>query len=73
MSPRWTRLLLPSVLSVGVALQVHAQVLGTGVLQVQEIGAQLFQSTVTAVQSTISAVEDVIQTASALQELVPLD
>ena len=55
------------------ALPAQAQVLGTGVLQVQEIGAQLFHATVTAVQSTISAVEDVIQTASALQELVPLD
>ena len=51
----------------------HAQVLGTEVLPVQEIGAALLNPTMTAVQSTISAIEDVIQTASALQELVPLD
>ena len=57
----------------GLFRSAQAQVLGTGVLPVQEIGAQLFHSTVTAVQSTISAVEDVVQTASALQELVPLD
>ena len=51
----------------------HAQVLGTGVLPVQEIGAVLVNSTTTAVQSTISAIEDVIQTANSLQELVPLE
>ena len=55
------------------AQPLQAQVLGTGVLPVQEIGAQLLQSTVTAVQSTISAVEDVIQTAAALENLVPLE
>ena len=73
MNQRWPRGVLAVALSVGMALPAQAQVLGTGVLQVQEIGAQLFHATVTAVQSTISAVEDVIQTASALQELVPLD
>ena len=56
MSQRWTRIALTAVLSVGVALPAQAQVLGTGVLQVQEIGAQLFHATVTAVQSTICAV-----------------
>lgn len=72
MSRRWVRkTVVVAVLSL--SPPIHAQVLGTGVLPVQEIGAQLFQSTVTAVQSTISAIEDVIQSAAALQELVPLD
>ena len=73
MSQRWIRIALTAVLSIGVALQAQAQVLGTGILQVQEIGVQLYHSTVTAVQSTISAIEDVVQSAAALENLVPLD
>ena len=73
MSHAWAGTSVVLGVIIGLALEAHAQVLGTGVLPVQEIGAQLVQSTVTAVQSTISAIEDVVQTASALQELVPLD
>ena len=51
----------------------RAQVLGTGILPVTEVGAQLIQSTVTATQSVITAIEAVIQTANMFLELTPVD
>ena len=46
--------------------QVSAQVLGTGVLPVTEVGANLFQNTITAVES-------VLQTINMVLELTPVD
>lgn len=50
-----------------------AQVLGTGVTPVVEVGPQVQHSAWTAAQSTISAVEDVFQSAQWVLDLTPFD
>ena len=55
------------------ALQVQAQVLGTGVLPVTEVGPNLFQSTITAVQSTLTALSTAQSAANSILDLTPLD
>jgi conjugal transfer/entry exclusion protein len=57
----------------GVPVPTPAQILGTGVIPVVEIGANLAQNTVTATQSVITAVESVLQTANMVLELTPVD
>jgi hypothetical protein len=65
-------LLLLVVLGAGV-VPGSAQVLGTGVIPVTEVGPTAFNATITAIETTISAIEDVIQSAYMLLELTPLD
>jgi hypothetical protein len=43
------------LLALALPTRAHAQVLGTGVLPVTEVGAQLWQSTITAGQSVLTA------------------
>ena len=73
MSQRVTRIALTAVLSLSLALQVQAQVLGTGVLQVQEIGMQLWHSTVTAVNAVATALSTAQTVVQGITELTPLD
>ena len=60
-------------LSLSIALPTHAQILGTGVMPVTEIGPNLAQNSITATQSIITAAESVLQTANMVRELVPVD
>ena len=55
------------------ALQVQAQVLGTGVLPVTEVGPNLFQATITAAQSTLTALSTAQSAANSILDLTPLD
>ena len=48
-------------------------VLGTGVLPVTEVGPNLFQSTITAVQSTLTAFATAQSAANSILDLTPLD
>jgi hypothetical protein len=73
MSHHWSFVAIVSVLVLHLVLPCQAQVLGTGVMPVVEIGANLAQNTVTATQSVISAVEAVLQTANQVLELTPVD
>lgn len=51
----------------------HAQILGTGVMPVVEVGANLFQNTITAGQSIITAAHMVMSVANEVMELTPMD
>ena len=60
------KVLLVCVLLVSLSAPAHAQVLGTGVMPVMEVGANLWQSTITATES-------VLHTVAMTQELLPLE
>ena len=64
--------LLPLTL-LALALPVQAQILGTGVMPVVEVGPNLTQSTITATQSVITAVQSVISVENSFTELFPLE
>jgi hypothetical protein len=72
MSQRWP-LMVALVTSLGMAVPTPAQILGTGVIPVTEIGPNLAQNSITATQSVITAVEAVLQTANQVLELTPVD
>ena len=72
MTPRWP-LLAILVTSLAIPWPAQAQIFGTGVLPVTEIGPNLAQSTITATQSVITAVQAVLQTANQILELTPVD
>ena len=55
------------------AQPLQAQVLGTGILPVTEVGANLYQNTVTAVQSVLTAIAAAETAANTLLDLTPLD
>jgi hypothetical protein len=55
------------------ALPAQAQVLGTGVLPVTEVGPNFWQNTITAAQSTLTALATAQTATSFLLDLTPLD
>jgi hypothetical protein len=73
MTQHWPIVILAAVTVLRLALPSQAQVLGTGVMPVVEIGANLTQNSITATQSVITAIEAVLQTANQVLELTPVD
>jgi conjugal transfer/entry exclusion protein len=66
MTRRWTALALTVGTLVALSLPSQAQIFGTGVLPVTEVGPSLWQNTITAVES-------VAQTINMVLELTPVD
>jgi len=66
------RLLLAPVILMALALPGHAQILGTGVMPVVEVGANLTQSTITAIQSVITAAQTTLIQANQILDLTPV-
>ena len=60
------------LLALALPTRAHAQVLGTGVLPVTEVGAQLWQSTITAGQSVLTAINTATSVANDLLNLEPV-
>jgi len=61
------------VTSLGLAVPTQAQVLGTGVIPVTEVGADLVQNSITASQSIVTAVHAVLSVANQVLELTPVE
>ena len=61
------------LLVLSLTLPTHAQVLGTGVLAVQEIGVQLYNSTVTAVNAVATALSTAATVVNQITDLTPVD
>ena len=55
------------------AQPLQAQILGTGVLSVTEIGANLYQNTITAINAVLTAVATAQTVANQILDLTPLD
>jgi D-serine deaminase-like pyridoxal phosphate-dependent protein len=68
----YLRLLLTPAILMGLALSSHAQVLGTGVMPVVEVGANLTQSTISAIQNVITAAQTTLIQANQIIDLTPV-
>jgi hypothetical protein len=68
----WPGLPLTPVIFMALALPGHAQILGTGVMPVVEVGANLTQSTISAVQNVITAAQTTLIQANQIIDLTPV-
>jgi hypothetical protein len=66
---RW---FLTPVILMALALPSHAQILGTGVMPVVEVGANLTQSTISAIQNVITAAQTTLIQANQIIDLTPV-
>jgi len=68
---RLRTVLAPAIL-MALVLPGHAQVLGTGVMPVVEVGANLTQSTISAIQNVITAAQTTLIQANQIIDLTPV-